>query len=78
MNDSSNHVAAGCRKIPKTFNMKMNQNLFGSFLELAVFQVLPKEPRDISSVMLTIEGSSLKKISYKYNMKSDINIQVCA
>lgn len=40
--------------------MKINQNLLGSFLELTVFQVLPKEPRDISSVMLTVEGSSLK------------------
>lgn len=39
--------------------MKINQNLF-VFRSVLEFQVLPKEPLDISSVMFIVEGSSLK------------------
>lgn len=39
-------------------HMKINQNLF-EFRSVLEFQVFPKEPLDISSVMLTVEGSSL-------------------
>lgn len=60
----------------KKVHMKINQNLFefGSVLE---FQVLPKEPLDISSVMLMVEGSSLKTSNKNIRKSIKYSITLC-